>query len=103
MDPRNPKRPDGDAGANWCVCRSCLRGAHHMRDIRHTKACRAEPSPMPVIRPILDWSALLDLPHLAFATPPSRVSCLPLARMLAECAGRGGPGDPPPLTGPVRS
>jgi hypothetical protein len=38
-DPRNPQRPDGEAGANWAHCRRCARGAHHMRDIRHRKRC----------------------------------------------------------------
>jgi hypothetical protein len=39
MDPRNPARPDGDAGNNWAYCVECGRAAHHARDIRHTKRC----------------------------------------------------------------
>lgn len=39
-DPRNPKRPDGPEGDSWAICRGCMRGARHVRDIRHAKKCR---------------------------------------------------------------
>lgn len=38
-DPRNPKRPDGDAGANWVRCRECGRGAPSLKLLRHAKSC----------------------------------------------------------------
>ena len=41
MDPRNPKRPDGDAGSNWTKCLHCGRGAAKMREIVHAKGCPA--------------------------------------------------------------
>lgn len=40
-DPRNPKRPDGDAGSNWVQCRECRRGAPTLRLLRHAKSCSA--------------------------------------------------------------
>lgn len=40
MDPRNPKRPEGEQGANWARCRECGRAAHKIKEIRHTKLCR---------------------------------------------------------------
>ena len=39
MDPRNPKRPDGDAGSNWAECVRCHRCAPKAKLIRHTKGC----------------------------------------------------------------
>lgn len=41
MDPRNPKRPDGDAGSNWAVCLECGRGGKRLKAIQHRKHCRA--------------------------------------------------------------
>jgi len=41
MDPRNPKRPEGDAGSNWVRCRECGRQAHQIKLIRHVQGCRA--------------------------------------------------------------
>jgi hypothetical protein len=38
-DPRNPKRPDGEAGANWAHCRSCDRGGPGLSFIRHRAGC----------------------------------------------------------------
>jgi hypothetical protein len=40
-DPRNPKRPDGEAGSNWVRCRDCGREARKIVAIRHRKSCRA--------------------------------------------------------------
>ncbi len=39
LDPRKPKRPEGDAGSNWARCRECGREAHKLRDLRHAKYC----------------------------------------------------------------
>lgn len=39
-DPRAPKRPDGEAGASWAVCRDCGREAARLKDIRHRKNCK---------------------------------------------------------------
>lgn len=44
-DPRNPKRPNGEAGANWAQCRSCGRGSHKLGLIRHAKYCAPGGSP----------------------------------------------------------
>ncbi len=41
--PRNAKRPEGDAGSNWAVCRNCGREAHTFKAIRHRKYCPATP------------------------------------------------------------
>lgn len=39
MDPRNPRRPAGEAGANWCECRHCGRGGSSIAEIRHQPHC----------------------------------------------------------------
>ncbi|HEX8851178.1 MAG TPA: hypothetical protein VF761_16755 [Gemmatimonadaceae bacterium] len=44
-DPRNPKRPEGPEGDSWAICRGCMRGAPHVRDIRHKKHCRGRALP----------------------------------------------------------
>jgi hypothetical protein len=38
-DPRNPKRPDGEAGANWAQCHGCGRGGPGIGFIRHRQGC----------------------------------------------------------------
>jgi len=42
-DPRAPKRPEGEAGANWVCCRSCGRSAPTMRLLRHAKGWGCAP------------------------------------------------------------
>ncbi len=39
-DPRKPTRPEGDAGANWAICRECGREGAGLKAIRHRKSCR---------------------------------------------------------------
>lgn len=38
-DPRNPKRPEGEAGANWASCNTCGRGGPGMSFVRHRASC----------------------------------------------------------------
>lgn len=38
-DKRNPKRPAGEAGANWVRC-NCGRAARSLKLIRHRKDCK---------------------------------------------------------------
>jgi hypothetical protein len=42
-DPRNPKRPTDDAGANWAECKKCRRAAIKITLIRRTKKCPSRP------------------------------------------------------------
>ena len=47
-DPRDPKRPDGDAGSNRVVCRQCWRESPTLRLLRHEDGCRAAEPAAPI-------------------------------------------------------
>ena len=41
-DPRKPRRPAGDLGANWVRCRECDRSAPTLKLLRHAKSGSAQ-------------------------------------------------------------